>query len=97
MPFALKILVAPDPKIVGVKYQLAEGGTVAGRSGPLKLDGPKVSKEHCRFSVAEGRLDVEDLGSANGIYVNGKRRSQSRLKPKDRLVVGEFVLEVTEI
>jgi pSer/pThr/pTyr-binding forkhead associated (FHA) protein len=38
---------------------------------------------------------VEDLNSANGLYVNGKRVAEAELKAKDRMVVGDFILEVT--
>lgn len=32
-----------------------------------------VSRVHCRFSVADQVLAVEDLGSTNGTYVNGRK------------------------
>ena len=38
-----------------------------------------ISKRHARLFVDQGSLFVEDLGSTNGTYVNGKRVQQSPL------------------
>lgn len=98
MPYFLKILAAPAEGIVGSKLALAEGANLAGRAKPpcgLVLDGAKVSKKHCTFHVQAGRLSVEDHNSSNGVFVNGKKITNSELRAKDRLVIGEFTLEVT--
>ena len=61
------------------------------------LDEPLVSRLHCRFTAgATGVLEVEDLESTNGTFVNGKRVKTSRLGPGDRVRVGRVELEVTE-
>jgi pSer/pThr/pTyr-binding forkhead associated (FHA) protein len=98
MPFFLKILIAPLPKFQGVKIPLAEGANVLGRVSPpcsIKLEGAKVSKMHCTVSVKGDEVAVVDHESANGVFVNGRRVSLSGLKAGDRLVVGDFTLEVT--
>jgi pSer/pThr/pTyr-binding forkhead associated (FHA) protein len=41
-------------------------------------------------------IALEDHGSSNGVFVNGSKATQTALKPGDRLVIGEFTLEVTE-
>jgi len=99
MPFHLKILVAPEGEAAGRKISLAEGENIVGRVAPpstIVLEGTKVSKRHCVFRVAGADLSVEDLGSSNGLFVNGKRLDQAKLRKKDRLVVGEYTLEVGE-
>ena len=98
MPFFLKILSAPAREKLGAKIPLTEGEHFAGRASPpceIRLDGAKVSKKHCLFRVEGETLTVEDLGSANGLYVNGKRVSRAGLRAKDRMVIGDFILEVT--
>jgi pSer/pThr/pTyr-binding forkhead associated (FHA) protein len=98
MAFFLKIIGAPSGDSLGLKIPLAEGESLAGRAGPpcgIVLDGAKVSKRHCLFRVRQGRLSVEDLDSVNGVYVNGSKVKQADLREKDRLVVGDFTLEVT--
>jgi pSer/pThr/pTyr-binding forkhead associated (FHA) protein len=98
MPFFLKILAAPKTEMVGVKVPLVEGENLLGRSSPpcqIKLEGTKVSKKHCAIILSGGGLQIKDLGSSNGIYLNGKKTGDSALKAKDRLVIGEFTLEIT--
>jgi pSer/pThr/pTyr-binding forkhead associated (FHA) protein len=98
MPYFLKIISAPQEKMVGVKVTLADGINVIGRSVPpctVQLDGSKVSKKHCTVTVLGGMVAVEDHGSSNGVFVNGSKISKSALKAGDRLVIGEFTLEVT--
>jgi len=53
-----------------------------------------VSRVHCRVTaLAGGELEIKDLESTNGTYVNGERVETARLAPGDRLLVGrvEFV------
>jgi pSer/pThr/pTyr-binding forkhead associated (FHA) protein len=57
------------------------------------LDAPLVSRVHCRVTVsADGDLDVKDLDSTNGTFVNGNRVSIARLIPGDRIQVGRVEL-----
>lgn len=98
MPYFLKILSAPLEKMTGVKVPLAEGINVIGRSVPpctIQLDATKVSKKHCTVTVLGGMVAIEDHGSSNGVFVNGGKVSKAALKAGDRLVIGEFTLEVT--
>lgn len=61
------------------------------------VDEALVSRLHCRFTAgAGGALDVEDLGSTNGTFVNGKRVKKSRLATGDRVRVGRVEIEVSE-
>jgi pSer/pThr/pTyr-binding forkhead associated (FHA) protein len=97
MPFFLKIVAGVEAAQTGVKFPLAQGSNLVGRVVPpctILLEGKKVSKKHCDFLLQGEILKVEDLGSSNGLYVNGKKVSSAVLKPKDRLVVGEYTLEI---
>lgn len=55
----------------------------------LVVDRPTVSARHCRLTRdAEGHL-LEELGSANGTYVDGRRiTSSARVRPQDRITLG---------
>ncbi len=59
---------------VGIDFVLAANSTV-GRAEPnsIVIPDPAVSARHCRFSVRDGQWWLEDLGSANGTYINGKQ------------------------
>src|SRR3954471_10065961 len=75
-----------------------EGAAVIGRdpgSAALVLEDSEASRRHASL-IPEGQsLNVEDLGSTNGTFVNGERLVGARvLVPGDRLRVGPTVLEV---
>lgn len=97
MSFCLKVLQSPDKKKDGFKLPLEEGDNLIGRVAPpaqIQLEGIKVSKKHCVINVQGASLKVDDLKSSNGLFVNGKKVVSATLKEKDRLVIGEYVLEV---
>ncbi len=97
MPYFIKILVAPKTEMVGKKIPLVEGQTIVGRVTPpctLQLEGAKVSKRHCTFHLNGTVLMVQDHGSSNGLFVNGKKVTTQELKAKDRLVIGEYTVEI---
>jgi pSer/pThr/pTyr-binding forkhead associated (FHA) protein len=53
------------------------------------VDAPLVSRVHCRLTVLpDGDLEVRDLDSTNGTFVNGERVERARLTSGDRLRVG---------
>jgi pSer/pThr/pTyr-binding forkhead associated (FHA) protein len=57
------------------------------------VDAPLVSRVHCRLTVApDGTLEVRDLESTNGTFVNGERIEKARLTSGDRLGVGRIEL-----
>jgi pSer/pThr/pTyr-binding forkhead associated (FHA) protein len=58
------------------------------------VDAALVSRLHCRITAGDENLEVLDLSSTNGTYVNGKRVEQAKLKNGDRLRVGRVELKV---
>jgi pSer/pThr/pTyr-binding forkhead associated (FHA) protein len=59
------------------------------------VEAPLVSRFHCRLSVSTaGQLEVEDLGSTNGTFVNGRRIERAVLVAGDRLRLGRAELVV---
>lgn len=88
------VVVAPD-----VDRELVSGSLRIGRhpSSDIVLDDALVSRSHARLVVEDdGSLLVEDLHSANGVYVNGERlgRHAQRLYDGDRLLIGTCELSV---
>jgi pSer/pThr/pTyr-binding forkhead associated (FHA) protein len=53
-----------------------------------------VSRLHCRITATDDTLEVLDLSSTNGIYVNDKRVTKAILAAGDRLRVGRVELTV---
>jgi pSer/pThr/pTyr-binding forkhead associated (FHA) protein len=60
------------------------------------IDAALVSRVHCRLiSESDGTLQVEDLRSTNGTFVNDRRVKRAVLAPGDRLRVGRVELLVS--
>lgn len=53
---------------------LAKNAVLIGRSSKcdLRVQDESISRHHCRIEVKEGQVLVTDLGSANGVYIDGK-------------------------
>ncbi len=61
------------------------------------MGSPKVSRRHCCIAQVNERWVVRDLGSMNGITVNGARvEREVDLKPGDELSVGDVVYRVVD-
>jgi pSer/pThr/pTyr-binding forkhead associated (FHA) protein len=57
------------------------------------VDAPLVSRVHCRVNaLPTGELELSDLESTNGTFVNGKRIEQVRLASGDRIQIGRVEL-----
>jgi pSer/pThr/pTyr-binding forkhead associated (FHA) protein len=58
------------------------------------LDAALVSRLHCRLTASDENVEVVDLQSTNGTYVNDQRVERARLTKGDRLRVGRVELTV---
>ena len=69
---------------------------VLGREGAdLVIEDPQVSRRHAAVRPAGDALEIEDLGSLNGTWVNGARvTGKVRLALGDRVRVGDSSFEV---
>jgi pSer/pThr/pTyr-binding forkhead associated (FHA) protein len=67
-----------------------------GRAAQIRLDDNQIaSRQHCVLRSRDGAVDqhtVEDLGGANGTFVNGYKVDVHILRPGDRIVLGEDTL-----
>lgn len=62
------------------------------KSCEIHVDCSKVSRHHAKLYEAGGTWVIEDLASANGIMVNGKRIHQHSLKQGDQIDIGSASL-----
>jgi pSer/pThr/pTyr-binding forkhead associated (FHA) protein len=77
-----------------------DDGVVIGRAAECEvaLDDPLMSRRHARVRISEFGLAIEDLDSANGVYVNGTaRHGVTPLHPGDVLQLGGTWLRVEEV
>ncbi len=79
--------------------EVRERGVRIGR-GPdngLVIDNPAVSHHHARvFTGDDGELTLEDLGSLNGTFVNGRKINTTTLKSGDSVAIGKHKILVED-
>lgn len=88
---------APDGELR--EFPLSDVDLVIGRdeSADVRVDDKRVSRRHAAIRVFRGRPEVEDLGSSNGVLLNGRRlKGRAFFEPGDRLEVGAFVLSIVD-
>jgi serine/threonine-protein kinase len=95
----------PTPRLLNVKLAVEATGKEVRLHKPITLVGrgaecsvvvraSDVSKNHCQILLDIDRVMVEDLGSANGTYVNGKSVRKARLRDGDELRIADHVFHV---
>ena len=89
----LVVVQGPD---AGRSFQLGPH-SVLGRdpTAAIHLTDAEVSRRHALISAGEGRVVVEDLGSSNGTFIDGRPISdETELEDGARLRVGQSTLEL---
>jgi hypothetical protein len=83
-------------EINGTRHQLSGGSLVLGRSteADVRVDDPGVSRRHCEIRAQGGAAPahVQDLGSTNGIVVDGQHTTRATLRDGSRIVVGSTTI-----
>src|SRR5215216_5664044 len=84
-------VVAAMGREPGTTYDLSEGATMGRADGSeIPIDDPFASSVHARIFARGQFMYIEDMGSTNGTYLNGRRlRSAERLKIGDTVRIGE--------
>lgn len=88
-------LVILQPESAVRRVPLPTGALVVGRAPPsaLLLEGPEVSRTHCRIDVAGDGVSVTDLNSTNGTFVDNNRLSGTAPLPHGTLLrIGNHVM-----
>jgi hypothetical protein len=75
-------------------YFLTHPVTVVGRAAEsdLRLDDTGVSRRHAELRYADGKIELVDLGSTNGVTVNGQPAGRAVLRDGDRIDVASTTL-----
>jgi len=91
---AQELGLAHEPAVLvvnGKRHPLkAEKPVVIGRSreADITVEDPNVSRRHAEIRREDGAFWIVDLGSTNGIEVNGRRVDRARLSDSDTVIVG---------
>ena len=91
------VLESADPAGDSWTFRLAEGAVkTVGRAprADFVMDAALVSRLHCRLTATSRGLEVVDLKSTNGTFVNGKRVAKGSLGVGDKLRVGRIELRL---
>jgi hypothetical protein len=81
-------------EVNGTRHPLQPPGLVIGRGSDadLRINDPGISRRHAQIRVTpagpEVKIDIVDLGSTNGVVVNGQRVQQATLHEGSRIELG---------
>jgi pSer/pThr/pTyr-binding forkhead associated (FHA) protein len=81
----------------GVRHPVNPPGLVVGRGddADLRINDPGVSRKHIQFKVEGQRLSVHDLGSTNGMLVDGNKAQQATLYNGSSIRIGNTTMTVS--
>ncbi|MFQ5501710.1 MAG: FHA domain-containing protein [Phycisphaerae bacterium] len=88
------LTVMEGPYWVGERFVMPIGqelilGTATGNW--LSMESEMIAKRHCRIVLSpNGRVDIDDLASESGTWINASRIAKGRLKPTESFRVGEY-------
>lgn len=90
------VRVVSGGDLAGKEFTVGNEATIGrGQGCQVQLPDSMVSQLHARLFRDNKGLSVEDLGSTNGTYLNGRKvGGPARLKKGDRIKVGPVELEV---
>jgi pSer/pThr/pTyr-binding forkhead associated (FHA) protein len=77
------------------RHKLDRPKMVVGRDATcdIPIDNMGISRQHCAFVEKGGAFTVQDVGSSNGTYVNGKRVAEHFLNDGDEVMLGKYILK----
>ena len=88
----LRLVLQPTGAILEVKRPDVVVGRHSGADVRLSL--PDISRRHCRLFLADGRWEVNDLDSLNGVWVNDAAVEQAVLNHGDTIRIGGFTFKI---
>ena len=84
-------LIIMSGNMKGKRFEISQDETYIGRApeNTIVPTGPAVSSKHCCIIRDGKKYSVKDLNSTNGTRLNSKLVQESRLNPKDLIMVGD--------
>ena len=99
MPEEAALVAIFDGAEGGRRIRVA-GRLIVGRSDDcgLVIDDPELSRSHAVLEATERGIEIQDLGSLNGTWINGERISGTKLlTPGDKIKIGNTRAEVLSV
>ncbi len=87
-------LVVLSGSNVGEMYRIEKDSVVIGRGDrvDIRLVDDGISREHVRLTKVAGGVELQDLGSTNGTFCNGKRVQRQLLAQGDKILLGSTTI-----
>ncbi len=87
-------LLIKKPLGTAVEMALSDELYSMGRAADnqIVLEGSLISRRHGQIKRDGEAFEISDLGSHNGIFVNGEKVQQARLKDRDEIRIGNYVM-----
>ncbi len=63
----------------------------------IRIDMSRISRRHCCVALAYDRVMIRDLGSRNGLRVNGRLVEEAQLHPGDEVAIGPLIFRMESI
>jgi hypothetical protein len=85
-----------EPVLLALDWTPQQPELLVGRaqSCDVVLEDRSVSRRHARLVFRDATWVICDLDSTNGTFVNGVRVGRCQLRPGDRVLIGEQVVEI---
>ena len=88
-------LVFKEGPLAGQRVEVDMELVVGREDAGLTIEDEEISRRHAVIRPGDGGVEIEDLGSRNGTFVNGVRiESATRLAGGDTVKLGQSVLQV---
>lgn len=83
-------------EVNGSRHTITATGLVVGRGteADLRISDPGVSRRHVRFTLSGGGVEVRDLGSTNGMSVDGHRVDRMAVRNGSVVKIGNTTMTV---
>lgn len=92
-------LVAVAGKLRGQEFELHEGENICGRDSgcDVHLAVQGISKKHMAVTVTDDVCYINDLGSSNGTFLNGKIVKRATAGNGDKVALPDLILQVVHV
>ncbi len=92
-------LVIVAGKLRGKEFNLNDGENFCGRdeSCTVHLPVEGISKKHMSITVSADAAYLQDLGSSNGTFLNGKIIKRATIKSGDKIALPDTIIQIVEV
>ena len=82
--------------LAGKPYELGDSPVIAGRAADcqIRVDDEAVAEHHAELTARTWGVQLRDLGSKAGTWVEGERIVERTLRGGERIVIGAFTFHV---